>query len=122
MANASPEELLQKAAEYVKVAQPKLDAFQRLHDDFSKKAEEAARVLADNGLIAESDVGPFAKKASESPSSVWGFVEKLASSFQADSLGSGAPAGIKAASEEDVDPFVKRFFPGYGSGSGQVSD
>ena len=119
---ASPEDLLQKAAEYVRVAQPQLDAFRRQRDDFAKKASAAAQVLADNGLIEQSAVGIFAKKAAEDPSSVWGFVEKLASSFQADSLGSGAPAGIKAASEEDVDPFVKRFFPGYGSGSGQVSD
>lgn len=122
MEHATPEELLQKAAEYVKVAQPKLDAYKRQHEDFAKKAEAAAKVLADNGLIAESDVGRFAKQAAEDPSSVWGFVEKLASSFQADSLGSGAPAGIKAAAEEDVDPFDRRLFPDQFAGSGRVSD
>lgn len=119
---ASPEELLQKAEKYVKAAQPQLDAFKRQHDDFAKKASAAAQVLADNGLIAPESVQAFAQKAAEDPSSVWGFVEKLASSFQADSLGSGAPAGIKAASEEDVDPFVRRFCPEFAVGSGQVSD
>lgn len=122
MATSSQEELLQKAAEYVKVAQPQLDAYRRQHADFAKKAEAAAKVLADNGLIPGSAIGPFAKKAAEDPSSVWGFVEKLASSFQADSLGSGAPAGIKAAAEDDVDPFDMRLFPERFPRNGQVSD
>lgn len=116
---ATTEELLQKAAAYVKVAQPQLDAFKQQHEVFSKRASEAAKVLADNGLIARESVDLFAKQAAEDPASVWGFVEKLAESFTADSLGSGAPADVKTASSE-VDPWEARLFPELHQNNGQV--
>lgn len=117
----TPEELLQKAAAYVKVAQPQLDAFKAQRASFVKGASGAAKVLADNGLIAKESIDTFCQKVAEDPSSIWGFVEKLAESVTADSLGSGAPAGIKAASSA-VDPWEARLFPELHPGYGQVAD
>lgn len=115
------EEILQKAAEYVKMAQPRLDAYEARHATFVKGASETAKVLADNGLIAQESIETFCKKVAEDPSSIWGFMSKLAESVTADPLGSGAPAGIKSASSE-VDPWEARFFPELHSGNGQVTD
>lgn len=117
---ASHEEILKKAAEYVKVAQPQLDMFKAQRDTFVKGASGAARVLADQGLIDRDSVDVFVQKVAEDPASIWGFVEKLANSFTADSLGSGAPAGIKSASS--VDPWEARLFPELYPDYGQVTD
>ena len=117
---ASHEEILRKAAEYVKIAQPQLDAFKAQRDTFVKGASGAAKVLADQGLITRDSIGVFVQKVAEDPSSIWGFVEKLANSFTADSLGSGAPAGIKSASS--VDPWEARLFPELHPEYGQVAD
>lgn len=118
---ASHEEILRKAAAYVKTVQPQLDALTAQRDAFVKGASAAADALADNGLIARKDVGTFCQKVAEDPSSIWGFLTKLANSFTADSLGSEAPAGIKSASS-DVDPWEARLFPELHSGNGQVTD
>ena len=117
---ASHEEIMRKAAAYVKVAQPQLDAYKAQRDTFVKGASAAARTLAAQGLIAEDSVGVFVEKVAEDPSSIWGFVTKLAKSFTADSLGSGAPAGIKSASS--VDPWEARLFPELHPEYGQVTD
>jgi len=117
---ASPEEILKKAEAYVKVAQPQLDAFKSQRDSFVKGASGAAKVLADQGLISRDNVDVFVQKVAEDPSSIWDFVEKLASSFTADSLGSGAPAEIKSASS--VDPWEARLFPELHPDYGQVTD
>jgi hypothetical protein len=85
-----------------------------------KGASGAAKVLADQVLIAPESVDIFVQKVAEDPSSIWGFVEKLASSFTADSLGSGAPAEIKSASS--VDPWEARLFPELHPEYGQVAD
>ena len=114
------EELLQKAAEYVKLVQPQLDAYKTQRDTFVKGASGVAKVLADQGLIARESVDVFVQKVAEDPSSIWGFLEKLASSFTADSLGSGAPAGIKSASS--VDPWEARLFPELHPDYGQLAD
>jgi hypothetical protein len=117
----SPEEIMHKAAEYVKTVQPQLDDFKSRHDAFVKGASGAAKVLVDQGLIAKEAESVFVQKVAEDPSSIWGFLEKLANSFTADSLGSGAPAGIKSASSV-VDPWEARLFPELYSGYGQVAD
>lgn len=117
---AGHEEILQKAAQYVKLVQPQLDAYKAQRDTFVKGASGAAKVLADQGLITRESVDVFVQKVAEDPSSIWGFVEKLASSFTADSLGSGAPAEIKSASS--VDPWEARLFPELHPGYGQVAD
>lgn len=118
---ASHEEILRKAAEYVKTAQPQLDAYKAQRDTFVKGASAAAKVLADQGLITRDSIDVFVEKVAEDPSSIWGFVEKLASSFTADSLGSEAPAEIKSASSV-IDPWEARLFPELSSRSGQVTD
>ena len=117
---ASPDEIMRKAAEYVNIVQPQLDAYKAQRDTFVKGASGAAKVLADQGLIARESVDVFVQKVAEDPSSIWGFVEKLASSFTADSLGSGAPAGIKSASS--LDPWEARLFPELHPEYGQVAD
>lgn len=116
----SHEEIMRKAADYVKLVQPQLDAYKAQRDTFVKGASGAAKVLADQGLITRESVDVFVQKVAEDPSSIWGFVEKLASSFTADSLGSGAPAGIKSASS--VDPWEARLFPELHPEYGQVAD
>ena len=117
---ASHEEIMRKAAEYVKVTQPKLDAYNAQRDAFVKGASAAAKTLADQGLITRDNVDVFVEKVAEDPSSVWGFVTKLANSFTADSLGSGAPAEIKSASS--VDPWEARLFPELHPDYGQIAD
>lgn len=116
----TPEETMRKAAEYVKLVQPQLDAHKAQHDAFVKGASGAAKVLVTQGLIAPESEAMFVQKVAEDPSSVWGFLEKLAESFVADPLGSGAPAGIKSAAS--VDPWVARLFPELNPEYGQVTD
>lgn len=116
------EEILRKAAEYVRMTQPRLDAYDAQHAEFVKGASETAKVLADNGLIARESIETFCKKVAEDPSSICGFMSKLAESVTADPLGSGAPAEIKSAAASENDPWVARFFPELRSGNGQVTD
>ncbi len=120
MATPTPEEIMRKAADYVKTAQPQLDAYKARHDAFVKGASGAAKVLVTQGLIAPESESVFVQTVAEDPTSVWGFLEKLASSFPADSLGSGAPDGIKSASS--VDPWEARLFPELHPEYGQVAD
>lgn len=117
---ASPEEIMKKAEAYVKAVQPQLDAFKAQRDTFVKGASGAAQVLADQGLIDRKSTDVFVQKVAEDPSSIWGFVEKLANSFTADPLGSGAPAGVKTASS--VDPWEARLFPELHPAYGQITD
>lgn len=117
---ASHEELLRKAAEYVKAAQPRLDAYKAQRDTFVKGASVAADVLAAQGLITRDSVGTFVAKVAEDPSQIWGFVEKLAKSISAETLGGVAPSDIKVASS--VDPWEARLFPEYHPDYGQVAD
>lgn len=116
----SQEDIMRKAAEYVKIVQPQLDAYKAQRATFVKGASGAAKVLADQGLIARESQDVFVQKVAEDPSSIWGFLEKLASSVTADSLGSGAPAGIKSASS--VDPWEARLFPELHPEYGQIAD
>lgn len=116
----SQEQIMQKAAAYVKLVQPQLDAYKAQRASFVKGASGAAKVLADQGLITRESVDVFVQKVAEDPSSIWGFLEKLANSVTADSLGSGAPAEIKSASS--VDPWEARLFPELHPEYGQVAD
>lgn len=117
---ASHEEIMQKAAAYIQAVQPKLDSYKAQHASFVKGASAAAKTLADQGLIAKEAVDLFVGGVSSDPSSIWGFVEKLAQSFTADSLGSVAPSNIKAASS--IDPWEKALFPELHPEYGQVAD
>lgn len=120
MATPTPDEIMRKAADYVKVAQPQLDAYKARHEAFVKGASGAAKVLVTQGLIAPESEPVFVQKVAEDPTAIWGFLEKLASSVTADSLGSGAPAEIKSASS--VDPWEARLFPELHPQYGQVAD
>lgn len=115
-----PEEIMRKAAEYVRVTQPRLAEFKAQRDSFVKGASAAARKLAEQGLIARNSIATFVEKAAEDPSSVWPFVEKLASSITVDPLGSAAPADVSSASS--LDPWEARLFPELARGYGQVTD
>jgi len=104
------QEALQKAAEYVADAQPKLDAFEANKVAFAKRAEQTAAILVNRGILDESKQADFLSKCAEDACFALKFLEKLATCVGADNI--GGPSGIKAAAGEDKrGPFEKAFFP-----------
>ena len=115
--------LAEKVAEYIGVAQPQLDRIPALEAqisefqkkasaeesaraEFAKRATEALGALAKAGLISQNDVTPMVEKSAEDPSSIWGLVEKIASSVGPEAIGSRSRETEQA---ESVDPFVREF-------------
>ena len=108
--NKETEEALQKAADYVSVAQPQLDAFEAQKAAFAKRLEQTAAILVNRGILAESKQAEFLSKCAEDACFALGFMEKLATCVGADNI--GGPSGIKAAAgDEERGPFEKAYFP-----------
>lgn len=101
------QEIMVKTAEYIERTQPLLDRANEQRDSFVKKAAQAAKTLAQRGVIDSKLVDEFVKKASEDPASVWAFVEKLAAAVSVDTMGQAVQT--KTASSSDC-PFERRFF------------
>lgn len=65
----------------------RLKNFVEARECFNKKAAHAAKVLAGCGAIENDKVDEFVNKVAEDPSGVWDFVEKMAESISAPTLG-----------------------------------
>lgn len=94
----------------------KLRNFVEARECFNKKAAHAAKVLAGCGAIGNDKVDEFVNKVAEDPSGIWDFVEKMAESISAPTL--GGPAESFSSRSVD-DPWSKLVF-GNGQGSGYV--
>jgi hypothetical protein len=101
-------ELLVKTASYIERTQPLLDAQNEQRNTFTKRATQAAGVLAHRGIIDARRVNEFVDKVAADPTAVWEFVEKLAAVVPVDTWGEAVRQ--KVASSGKVDPFERIFF------------
>lgn len=92
----------------------KLQNFVEARASFNKKAAHAAKVLAGCGAIGNDKVDEFVNKVAEDPSGVWDFVEKMAESISAPTLGS--PSDFAPSRSVDKDPWAWLLSPNGGKG------
>ena len=104
--DAKIDEVLQKTAEYIGVAQQEIDRHNDRRTAFLKRAAEAAEKLASKGVIAKDALPAFNQKISENETEVWSLVEKLADALSVDSMGADA-TGKVAATGAKLDPFER---------------
>ena len=100
----------EKLAEYeaeIEDTKKKLDIFIGARECFNKKAAHAAKVLAGCGAIGNDKADEFVSKVAEDPSGIWDFVEKMAESISAPTLGS---ASESFSSQRVDDPWSKLVF------------
>lgn len=100
--------LMEKIATYIERTQPLLDQYNEQRSVFTKRATQAAGVLAHRGVIDPRNVNAFIDKVAEDPASVWAFIEKLAAAVTPDALGEGVRT--KAASGVRYDAFERALF------------
>ena len=100
--------LMEKVAAYIERTQPLIDQHNEERVAFTKRATQAAGVLAHKGVISASRVNEFVDKVAEDPSAVWEFVEKLAGAITPDALGEAVRT--KVASGGRGDAFERAFF------------
>lgn len=118
MMDPKVQEILVKVARYIETAQPVIDKNNEERSNFTKRATQAAGVLASRGVIDRRRVNAFIDKVAEDPSAIWDFVEKLASAVSADTMGSAVQTKSASAG---ADPFERAFF-GIGSESTGMVD
>ena len=107
-------------AEKLAAAEKKIQDFDKARAGFAKRATDAAKVLAERGVIDSDNVNAFVDKVAEDANSVWDTVVKLAEMVSAPTLGSVSQIEEKRASADD-DPFVREFLTGNGSrGNGYI--
>ena len=82
----------------------KLKNFVEARECFNKKAAHAAKVLAGCGAIGNDKVDEFVNKVAEDPSGVWDFVEKMAESISAPTLGTSSD--FAPSKSVDKDPWA----------------
>lgn len=99
--------ILIKVASYIEATQPRIDEDNKRRIAFTKRATQAAGILAHRGIIAGHAVDGFVDTVSQDPSAVWDVVEKLAAHVAPDNL--GTPTRHKAAASK-VDPWERVFF------------
>lgn len=98
-------------AEKLAAAEKKIEDFDKARAGFAKRATDAAKVLAERGVIDSDNVNAFVDKVAEDATSVWDTVVKLAEMVSAPTLGGVSPIEEKRASADD-DPFVREFLSG----------
>jgi hypothetical protein len=104
------QEALEKAAQYVASTQPVLDRFMTKEAAFATRIEKTAAILVNRGILNEARKADFIKKCADDHGNALEFMEHLAKLVGADHL--GGPSEIKAAAATDqVDPWIKEFFP-----------
>ena len=111
----------EKLAEYeaeIGDTKKKLDIFIGARECFNKKAAHAAKVLAGCGAIENDKVDEFVSKVAEDPSGVWDFVEKMAESISAPTLGEAS----ESFSSRSVDDPWARLLGGCQGSTGYVRD
>ena len=94
----------------------KLKNFVEARECFNKKAAHAAKVLAGCGAIGNDKVDEFVNKVAEDPSGVWDFVEKMAESISAPTLGTSSDF----APSKSVDKYPWAWLLGKTGGKGYV--
>lgn len=103
------QKLLEKVASYIESTQSRIDADNEARSKFTKRATQAAGVLANRGVIDSRRVNDFVDKVAADPTAVWDLVEKMASAMAPDSLGE-ATVHKTAEAAKTVDPFERVFF------------
>ena len=105
-------------AEKLAAAEKKIEDFGKARAGFAKRATEAAKVLAERGVIDSDNVNTFVDKVAEDVNSVWDTVEKLAEMISAPTLGGVSQVETPRAAD---DPFIREFLTGNSSrGNGYI--
>jgi hypothetical protein len=105
-------------AEKLAAAEKKIEDFGKVRAGFAKRATEAAKVLAERGVIDSDNVNTFVDKVAADASVVWDTVEKLAEMVSAPTLGGVSHVESPRAAD---DPFIREFLPGNsGRGNGYI--
>lgn len=100
--------LMQKVATYIETTQPVIDAQNEQRKEFTKRATQAAGVLAHRGIIDSRRVNDFIDKVAADPTAVWDFIEKLALAVTPDMLGEAVREKVAAGGK--VDAFERVYF------------
>ena len=105
-------------AEKLAAAEKKIEDFGKVRAGFAKRATEAAKVLAERGVIDSDNVNTFVDKVAADANAVWDTVEKLAEMVSAPTLGGVSHVESPRAAD---DPFIREFLPGNsGRGNGYI--
>ena len=115
---AAAEDKAKAAEKRAESAEKKLEDFGITRAGFAKRATEAAKVLAERGVIDSANVNTFVDKVAEDMTKVWDTVEKLAEMVSAPTLG-----GVSnfEAPHAVTDPFIREFLTDNASrGNGYV--
>ena len=108
-----------KQSEKLAAAEKQIEDFGKVRAGFAKRATEAAKVLAERGVIDSDNVDTFVDKVAEDMNNVWDTVVKLAEMVSAPTLGGVSDVGSSRAAEDD--PFIREFLPGTSSrGNGYI--
>jgi hypothetical protein len=103
------QQIMVKTAAYIEATQPLIDQHNEERSAFVKRATQAAKVLAQRGVIGTRQVDQFVDKVAANPTDVWGVVEKLASLVGADQMGEVGREKVASVAGSS-DPFERRFF------------
>lgn len=107
-----------KQSEKLAAAEKQIEDFGKVRAGFAKRATEAAKVLAERGVIDSDNVDTFVDKVAEDMNNVWDTVVKLAEMVSAPTL--GGVSSIESPRAAD-DPFIREFLPGNASrGNGYI--
>ena len=107
-----------KQSEKLAAAEKTIEDFGKARASFAKRATEAAKVLAERGVIDSDNVDTFVDKVAEDMNNVWDTVVKLAEMVSAPTL--GGVSSIESPRAAD-DPFIREFLPGNSSrGNGYI--
>lgn len=105
-------------AEKLAAAEKKISDFGKVRAGFAKRATEAAKVLAERGVIDSDNVNTFVDKVAADANAVWDTVEKLAEMVSAPTLGGVSHVESPRAAD---DPFIREFLSGNsGRGNGYI--
>lgn len=107
-----------RQSEKLAAAERKIDDFGKVRAGFAKRATEAAKVLAERGVIDSDNVDTYVDKVAEDMSSVWDTVEKLAEMVSAPTL--GGVSHVESSRAADVDPFIRTFLSDNSRGNGYI--
>jgi len=113
-------ETLEKVAAYIADVQPRLDAENARRSQFLKRANQAAGVLANRGIIGSEVKDAFVDKVAANEVEVWDLVEKLAGLVAADDLGTAVQEKLAAAGS-DMGPWERLYYLGDARAEGRAS-
>ena len=106
-------------SEKLAAAEREIEDFGKVRAGFAKRATEAAKVLAERGVLDSDDVNTYVDKVAGDMSKVWDTVVKMAGMISAPTLGGVSDVGSQPVRAAD-DPFIREFLPGTGRGNGYI--